>query len=114
MTALTIESTGVEGDERWAELWTEAERAGDAAIAPLEGSPCRAFAFSHLIIRPATSGFARYLRRHRIGHRGAHGGWDVGWVLGDAEVCRAYNDAVRQVLVYAGIEVESHWQLDTD
>jgi hypothetical protein len=101
-----------ERDQQWADLWAMAHIAAELAVLPYDREPRVPFGRSYLILRPATCSFVRYLRRYGIGDRGIYGGWMVGYQYGDVNECRAYTDAMREILVDAGFQVESHWGLD--
>jgi len=89
-------------DEKFAEIFAKAKQAGIEAgyslrprpivvtqhtnplndNSPVEkawysaGGTC---GFAWVNVRPATSAFARWLAKNKIGHRSYHGGWDI-WI----------------------------------
>ena len=73
--------------------------------------PC---GYTSVTIRPATSGFVRWLRRQGIGSKGYYGGWTFS-VLGRSQSAArrdAAGEAVAAVLRDAGLNAHASTRLD--
>lgn len=127
----------------YARVWAEAKAAGEAAAvavtpepifvyeAHLDGSPVKGggkwisqyglCGFAFITIRPATSGFARWLKAQGVGHKGYYGGLEIfvhpehgrGTPLTQSvEVKGAYARAAAEVLRGYGIAASATERLD--
>jgi len=74
--------------------------------------PC---GFAYVTIRPATCSFARWLAKHKIGHKSYYGGWEISaGLVGNqsVEIKTAWASAVAKVLQEAGVKASHYSRMD--
>jgi hypothetical protein len=117
---ICVVTGGLEGDERWAELWHLADEAGTAAGAAMVPTPLRVdghsysqgmFGGGRVIVPDARRGFARWLVRSEKGYLREQHGAVVSAPDSSADRARAYAEAFAEILTLNGVECDTEHNL---